>query len=298
MTASVLIGDGSGVTAATRLGDSRHPGSRASTEGNLVQALWIHGADVLRRARPPAPPITRAGDLIMFTDWRGDPDERPRRLRNRSRARVVRSRAPGVVVGDDLAVALGPAAVQRGAEPEPRSDINRAGGECIRDMRVRPGGSHHQKFVVVRHAHHPERDVAFVGGIDLCHSRRDTAEHLGDPQRQPMSDVYGPRPPWHDVQLEVRGPAVGDLEFCFRERWDDPTPVSLNPAYRLADGLRKDDDDPSTLPDQGPDPAPTGAQVVQLLRTYPAGVPPTLSRPRANAASPGPTAERSAAPIG
>ncbi|WP_197681771.1 hypothetical protein [Actinopolymorpha singaporensis] len=73
-------------------------------------------------------------------------------------------------------------------------DINAAGGECIRDMRVRPGGSHHQKFVVVRHVRHPERDVAFAGGIDLCHSRRDTSEHHGDPQRQPMSEVYGSRP--------------------------------------------------------------------------------------------------------
>ena len=138
-------------------------------------------------------------------------------------------------------------------------------------MRVRPGGSHHQKFVVVRHPQHPERDVGFVGGIDLCHSRRDTSEHLGDRQRQPMSDAYGPRPPWHDVQLEVRGPAVGDLEHCFRERWDDPTPVSLDPVYRLADALRRDDDDaPSPLPPPAPDPAPVGTHMVQVLRTYPA----------------------------
>jgi phosphatidylserine/phosphatidylglycerophosphate/cardiolipin synthase-like enzyme len=110
--------------------------------------------------------------------------------------------------------------------------------------------------------------VAFVGGIDLCHSRRDTAEHLGDRQRQPMSDVYGRCPPWHDVQLEVHGPAVGDLEHCFRERWDDPTAVSRNPAYRLADALRRDDDHPSPMPP--PDPAPAGEQMVQVLRTYPA----------------------------
>ena len=56
------------------------------------------------------------------------------------------------------------------------------------DQRVRPMGSHHQKFVVVRHPDRPERDVAFVGGIDLGHGRRDDADHLGDPQTQPFAD--------------------------------------------------------------------------------------------------------------
>ena len=31
--------------------------------------------------------------------------------------------------------------------------------------------------------------------------------------------AYGPRPAWHDIQAEVRGPAVHDLEHTFRERW-------------------------------------------------------------------------------
>ena len=41
------------------------------------------------------------------------------------------------------------------------------GGECLRDMRVRTGGAHHQKFVVLRHRDDPTRDVAYAGGIDL-----------------------------------------------------------------------------------------------------------------------------------
>ena len=64
--------------------------------------------------------------------------------------------------------------------------------------------------------------MAFVGGIDLCHSRRDDDAHLGDPQAVAMAAVYGRRPPWHDVQLQIRGPAVGDAECVFRERWEDP----------------------------------------------------------------------------
>ena len=56
-------------------------------------------------------------------------------------------------------------------------DIVANGGQCLLDMRVRPGGSHHMKMVVLRHPGRPWLDVAFVGGIDLCHSRRDDASH-------------------------------------------------------------------------------------------------------------------------
>jgi phosphatidylserine/phosphatidylglycerophosphate/cardiolipin synthase-like enzyme len=136
-------------------------------------------------------------------------------------------------------------------------------------MRVRAGGSHHQKFVVLRHPGRPELDVAFVGGIDLCHGRRDGEEHLGDAQRQPMAAVYGPRPPWHDVMAALRGPVVGDVETVFRERWEDPTPLSRNPIHVIAERLRGEPRQGSALPPQLPDPEPVGTHDVQLLRTYP-----------------------------
>ena len=136
-------------------------------------------------------------------------------------------------------------------------------------MRVRPLGSHHQKMVVLRHPGRPELDVAFVGGIDLCHSRRDSQEHPGDPQAQPMASVYGPRPPWHDIQLAIRGPAVADVETVFRERWEDPQPLTRNPLHRIADRLRGADTQPGALPPAPPEPSAEGTCAVQVLRTYP-----------------------------
>jgi phosphatidylserine/phosphatidylglycerophosphate/cardiolipin synthase-like enzyme len=238
------------------------------TTGNEVRPL-IHGRTYFSELYQ-AIRATGRGDLILFTDWRGDPDER--------------LDGPGSEIADALCRAAERGVVVKGliwrshldrlffSEAENRhlgEKIEAAGGQCVRDLRVRAGGSHHQKLVVVRHPARPEDDVAYVGGIDLCHGRRDDDRHGGDPQAVPMSGAYGQRPPWHDVQLAIRGPAVGDVEAAFRERWDDPTPVTRNPFYRLADALRRDDDRPEPLPPQRPDPPPCGPHTVQLLRTYP-----------------------------
>jgi phosphatidylserine/phosphatidylglycerophosphate/cardiolipin synthase-like enzyme len=84
-----------------------------------------------------------------------------------------------------------------------------------------------------------------------------------------MSKRYGPTPPWHDVQVAIRGPAVGDVDRVFRERWQDPTPLTRNPLHRIADRLRREDISAGALPPQPPDPPPCGTHAVQLLRTYP-----------------------------
>jgi phosphatidylserine/phosphatidylglycerophosphate/cardiolipin synthase-like enzyme len=252
---------------ATQL-DRRHSDGLAWSAGNDVRPL-IHGAtyfpELLRCVRQ-----LRSGDLLLFTDWRGDPDER--------------LDGPGTEVSRVLCDAARRGVVVKGliwrshldrlsfSEQQNRhlgEDIEAAGGECLLDMRVRPGGSHHQKFVVLRHPGRPDLDVAFVGGIDLCHSRNDGPDHDGDPRPQPMAKVYGPRPPWHDVQLAVRGPAVGDIETVFRERWNDPQPLTRNPINAISERLRHDDHTPGRLPPQAPDPEPRGTQLTQLLRTYP-----------------------------
>jgi phosphatidylserine/phosphatidylglycerophosphate/cardiolipin synthase-like enzyme len=248
--------------------DRRHRDNSAWTTGNHVRAL-VHGAAyftaLLATLRQ-----TRKGDLVLFTDWRGDPDQR-----------LGRS---GTAIGQALSEAAERGVVVKGliwrshmdkfqfSEEENRhlgEEIEAAGGEALLDMRVRAGGSHHQKMVVVRHLGRPDLDVAYIGGIDLCHGRNDDATHRGDPQAPRLAAPYGRRPPWHDVQLEIRGPAVGDVETVFRERWGDPAPLSRNPLHRLGDLLRHDDTQPNQLPSQLADPAPEGSIAVQLLRTYP-----------------------------
>lgn len=248
--------------------DGRH-GDVPWTAGNEVRPL-VHGsvyfAELLRRVQQ-----MRHGDLLMFTDWRGDPDE----LLD----------GAGTEVGQVFQDAARRGVIVKGlvwrshmdrftfSEEENRhlgEEIESAGGECLRDMRVRPGGSHHQKLVVLRHPGRPDLDVGFAGGIDLCHGRRDNAAHEGDPQRQRMPAIYGDRPPWHDIQLAIRGPAVGDLEASFRERWTDRAMLTRNPINLVIDAFRREDQRADPLPPQLPDPPSCGTQTVQVLRTYPA----------------------------
>ena len=45
-----------------------------------------------------------------------------------------------------------------------------------------------------------------------------------------MPQAFGARPAWHDVHVAIQGPAVFDVETTFRERWEDSTPLTLNPG--------------------------------------------------------------------
>ena len=138
-------------------------------------------------------------------------------------------------------------------------------------MRVRTRGAHHQKFVVIRHADDPTRDVAYVGGIDLCNGTRDDAKHQGDRQPVDMARAYGPTPAWHDVQVAIQGPAVHDVETTFRERWEDSTPLTLNPGRLMSSLFHREDLSPDPLGDQAPPPPPRpdGHEIVQIVRTFP-----------------------------
>ncbi len=247
--------------------DRRHADGTAWTSGNEVTAL-LHGKAYFAELARCLGQVD-AGDLVLFTDWRGDPDQDLDGLGTDVSGALCDAAARGAVVkGLVWRSHLDRLSFSEQQNRHLGEDVNAAGGEVLLDMRVRPGGSHHQKFVVLRHPGRPDLDVAFVGGIDLCHSRRDDAAHQGDRQRQPMAKVYGERPPWHDIQLALRGPAVADVEASFRERWDDPAPITRNPIDIISERARRDDHQPSPLPAPLADPEPRGSAHVQLLRTY------------------------------
>src|SRR5215212_2862496 len=58
--------------AATAL-DDRHPDGSAWSRGNLVHPL-VHGAAYFAELKRAVDRMVR-GDLLLFADWRGDPDE-------------------------------------------------------------------------------------------------------------------------------------------------------------------------------------------------------------------------------
>lgn len=249
--------------------DDLHDGDRAWSEGNLVRPL-VHGVTYFRELYD-AIEATGPGDLVFFTDWQGDADEQ---LTDDPESKVVEVICRADERGVDVRGLVWRSHLDQtgffAAENRHLGEqMQKRGAEVLLDMRVRAGGSHHQKFVVIRHPGDPTRDVAFVGGIDLAHSRRDDADHRGDPQPQPLTEEYGARPPWHDMQVEIRGPAVHDVETVFRERWCDPAPLSRAPWRRAADLIRRLDTSPDPLPEQLPPPPPAGTHTVQLLRTYP-----------------------------
>jgi phosphatidylserine/phosphatidylglycerophosphate/cardiolipin synthase-like enzyme len=255
---------------ATEL-DRRRGDGRAHTVGNDVEVL-LHGRDYFARLHATLVALS-PGDWIHFTDWRGDPDER---LTDDAGSAVAHVLADLARRGVHVRGLVWRSHTDRAHFSEEENlhlveTVNEAGGEVLLDERVRRDGSHHQKLFVVRHPDDPDRDVAFVGGIDLCHGRRDDERHDGDPQAIELDPRYGPRPPWHDVQLQVRGPAVGDLAWTFRERWEDPTPLDHRNPWRAAlRRVAREPRQPDPLPPAPSDPAGRGHHAVQVLRTYPA----------------------------
>jgi len=261
--------------AATQL-DRRHRDGVAWTEGNHVEVL-VDGTAYFPRVLD-AVAKAHAGDWILVADLQSDGDERLDGDGSEIATVLADAAERGVAVrgllwrshpaGHGAAEIANTGAARR---------VNDAGGELLLDHRVRRGGSHHQKIVVVRHGdEHHEDDVAFVGGIDLAHGRNDSPAHLGDEQAVAMGDArYGERPPWHDVQVRIAGPAVDDVIETFRERWLDPLPLEgPSPLRPLRGIVARNPPTPGALPPTRPQvrgaaTAP-GPHAVQILRTYPA----------------------------
>lgn len=244
---------------------------RPYTTGNLVVAL-VHGRAYFHRLFAVLSGL-QVGDELAIAAFRVDGDEL--------------LAGPGSSVAEVFAAAAGRGVGVRGlvwrsqpriaeqSEPE-NADFTRsvqaAGGDILLDARTRRGGSHHQKLLILRHAGDASTDVAFLGGIDLARGRGDDERHQGDEQAMAFPEVFGSTPPWHDVQVEISGPAVTDVALTFRERWEGSTALDLPSPFRMlwdrayhAGAMTG-----RPLPPALPDPPEAGPHAVQVLRTYPA----------------------------
>ena len=148
-------------------------------------------------------------------------------------------------------------------------DVAAAGGEVLLDQRIRALGCHHQKLVVIRHGGRPRRRRV---------RRRHRPQTRGRPRRRrpPADRVRRPvRPrPRHDMQVELRGPAVRDVEDAFRERWEDPAPLARLPWHVIPDRIHRLPRAATPLPAPALEPPSAGSCAVQILRTYPHRRPP------------------------
>ena len=131
---------------------------------------------------------------------------------------------------------------------------------CL-DNRFPTAGSCHQKFACIKH---PTSPTVLLGSVDLNTGRFDSHDHLKawEPRDQQITlPVVG----WHrghqthDTAVQIQGPAVGDLELAFSERWNDSTrKLGLEPIPL-----------PQPLITSPPSaPAPCGSHSVQVLTTF------------------------------
>lgn len=107
------------------------------------------------------------------------------------------------------------------------------GWQPHRRVRVRydnthpPGGSQHQKIVVIDDA------VAFCGGLDLTLRRWDSPAHKAQDERRVCDG--NPYPPFHDVMTLVDGEAAAALGEVARARWLNATGRRIRQATAGAD---------------------------------------------------------------
>ena len=191
----------------------------------------------------------RAGDLLLFTDWRGDPDERLTGDRGSEVASALRRRRPAEA---STSAAWSGARTGTGSRSRAEREPPPGRGDQRGRRRVparHAGAARRLAPPEVRRpappAAGPSSTSRSSAGSTCATAAATTSSHAGDPQRQ--TDGRGlrrHRPPWHDVQLAIRGPAVGDVETVFRERWEDPQPLSRNPIRRVGDAMRRDDSAP------------------------------------------------------
>jgi phosphatidylserine/phosphatidylglycerophosphate/cardiolipin synthase-like enzyme len=120
------------------------------------------------------------------------------------------------------------------------------------DKRYPVTGSIHAKYIVIKNPADPTKGSALVASCDLVKGRWDSQDYLFPwPLRQ---TTY----PSHEITVEVKGPAVADIERSFRDRWNDDSDPYSEVFARLT---------PISTPVVTP-PQNVGTHSVQVLHTY------------------------------
>jgi phosphatidylserine/phosphatidylglycerophosphate/cardiolipin synthase-like enzyme len=249
--------------------DAEHADRQAWTVGNQV-TVHVDGAAYFARLHELLLKLD-AGDWLYLTDWRIDATRQLAGSGTELGPLLARLARRGVGIRG-LVWRSHPALIRfnQDANRVLSTLVNRAGGQLVADQRVRRFGSHHQKLLVVHRPNDPGRCIAFVGGIDLSRGRADSPGHQGDDDPVRIDPRYSRRPPWHDLQLELHGPAVLDVDLTFRERWEDRTPTDhRNPLRAIWRRVSHEPRRLGLLLRRLPPPQ-IGSHAVQVLRTYPA----------------------------
>ena len=104
----------------------------------------------------------RAGDLLLFADWRGDPDQRLDETGNGERECSPTPPLAGVVVKGLLWRSHLDQFAFSEQENRHLDDEDRGGRRRVSTRHAgAPGILDHQKFVVLRHPGRPDLDVVF-----------------------------------------------------------------------------------------------------------------------------------------
>jgi phosphatidylserine/phosphatidylglycerophosphate/cardiolipin synthase-like enzyme len=219
-------------------------GLPTSTEGNSVSVL-VDGAAYFHRLLNNLRAL-EPGDSVYIAGWRLrldtllDPVDATSKLSELLRALVLR--------GVTVRALLWRNQVETVEETAP--GLLALGVEICLDARHPALGSHHQKFVVTIAS---GICTAFCGGIELVGNRFDTPAHEPTPGAPvDPAGVTG----WHDVQVELQGPAALDVEQTFRSRWNAPERASIHST------------NPEPISTASPLSPASGQLPVQVLRTF------------------------------
>jgi phospholipase D1/2 len=138
------------------------------------------------------------------------------------------------------------------------------------DKTPAPGGSHHQKFVVI------DGRVSFLGGMDVCEARWDDRRHRAvNPARLSRGR---PTKPYHDVQACLIGTeAAGLLQRLFVDRWTraggEPFAVCAGGDPHLGTDVRRGVSfGPTRVSFSRTDPRPDGQTVREVEHLYLDGI--------------------------